>query len=142
MCIIVDASATRDLAEPTDDGKPVLNWLLKGKGGLIIGGYLSTELERSSRLRATFVVLNQAGRLRRLADDKVRQVAEQIKLRDICCSNDCHVVAVAIISGCRLIFSRDKDLGKDLKNREIVNPAAAIYKSKDHKHLLTECECI
>jgi hypothetical protein len=142
MCIIVDASVMGDLAAPTDDGKPVLNWLLRGKGGLIVGGHLTTELARSSRLRATFVVLNQAGRLHRLDDSKVREVTEQIKTRDVCCSDDWHLIAVTIISGCRLIFTRDIDLGKDLKNKDIVTPTASIYKTKDHKHLLTTCDCI
>jgi predicted nucleic acid-binding protein len=138
MCIIVDANAARDLSAPTDDGRPVLEWLLKGRGGLIIGGLLKRELGRSG-MRDTLVVLGRAGRLHNIDDAQVQSVATKIERK--CCSNDCHVVAAAIVSGCRLIFSRDQNLHKDAKNRDILNPAASIYQSKSHKHLLTDCHC-
>jgi predicted nucleic acid-binding protein len=141
MCIIVDANAARDLSAPTDDGKPVLDWLLKGKGALIVGGRLKTELSRSG-LRSTLVVWDQAGRLRKFDDTKVLEVSTHIDARRICCSNDCHVIALAIVSRCRLIFTKDKNLHKDIKNKEILNPTASVYKSKKHKHLLRECHCI
>jgi hypothetical protein len=138
MCIIVDANAARDLSAPTDDGKPVLQWLLKGRGALIVGGQLKRELGRGG-LRQTLVVLGQAGRLHQLDDDKVQSVATKIK--NDCCSNDCHVVAIAIVSRCRLIFTKDQNLHKDMKNKDILNPVASIYQSKAHKHLLTDCHC-
>ena len=58
-----------------------------------------------------------------------------------CCSDDPHVVAVVQMSGCGLIFSRDKNLHKDVHNRDIVNHGVSIYQCKDHDHLLTECKC-
>jgi rRNA-processing protein FCF1 len=139
MCIIADANVLGDLNTPSEDGEPVMNWLLKGRGALIIGGYLKRELERSRKLCATLVVLDQAGRLHRLNDEKVKGVAEKIEKG--CCSDDSHVVAAAIISGCRLVFTKDQALHKDLKNKDIINPSASIYQSKSHKHLLTDCDC-
>jgi len=138
MCIIIDANVVGDLSTMTDDAKPVLNWLLKGNGRLVIGGKLTLELDRTG-LRSTLVVLDQAGRLKKLNDEKVRNKATSIA--NLCCSNDCHVVAVALLSGCRLIFTKDHKLHKDMKNTKIVNPAASIYQSKSHKNLLTDCHC-
>jgi predicted nucleic acid-binding protein len=140
MCIIVDANVARHLSAPTDDGEPILKWLLRGKGGLVVGGHLKKELARSG-LRAILVVLNQAGRLHTLDDDRVMAASKQISDKGICCSNDCHVIAVAIVSGCRLIFTKDQDLHKDAKNTNILRPAASIYQTKEHRHLLTECRC-
>jgi hypothetical protein len=140
MCIIVDANSARDLSAPTADGKPVLKWLLTGKGGLIVGGLLKRELVRAG-LQSTMVALSRAGRLRNLDDGKVSDVAAQICAGKKCLSNDPHVLAVAIVSGCRLFFTKDKDLHKDIKNKEILNPSASIYTSQSHKHLLTECRC-
>jgi len=40
MCIIIDANVIGDLSAMTDDAKPVLKWLLTGKGRLVIGGQL------------------------------------------------------------------------------------------------------
>jgi rRNA-processing protein FCF1 len=137
MCIIVDTNAAHDLSGPTPDGSPVLRWLLYGKGGLVVGGNLRRELSKS--MRGTLVVLNRAGRLWSIDDGAVEKMADRIKRT--CVSNDSHVLAVAAISGCRLIFTKDKKLHKDAKNKKLLDPPAAIYKSKAHQHLLTVCRC-
>jgi len=85
--------------------------------------------------------LNRAGRLHRFDDAKVQAITDDLKAKKACHSDDPHVVALALESGCRLVFSKDKKLHKDLQNRDIVNPSASIYQTKDHKHLLTECRC-
>jgi hypothetical protein len=60
MCIIVDANAICDLSGPTDDGKPVLRWLLTNKGAVIVGGKLKRELHRGG-MGATLAELDRAG---------------------------------------------------------------------------------
>ena len=139
MCIILDADCIKDMNGPSEDGKPVLRWLLTGGGGLIVGGKQKRELSRSEKLMATMVTLSQAGKLHTLDDAKVEALTETLKPN--CQSNDPHVIAVAALSGCRLIFSRDQNLHKDAKNKQILSPAASIYKSKDHQHLLEPCHC-
>jgi rRNA-processing protein FCF1 len=141
MCIIVDANCIHELAAPTNDGKPILKWLLTGKGGLIVGGLLKDELDRGG-LRATLAELNRAGKLHTLDDSKLSEVSGRLKKDGRCRSNDPHVIAVAIVSGCRLIFTKDKKLHKDVKNRKILNPTASIYKSRKHHHLLEPCNCV
>jgi hypothetical protein len=112
-----------------------------GKGAIIIGGKLKSELFKT-KIRTTLVTLEQAGRLHRLYDEKVRIVSDEIKNNKLCKSDDPHVIATMLVSQCRLIFTRDKNLHKDATNLAIVNPAASIYSSRAHKHLLTKCECI
>jgi hypothetical protein len=140
MCIIVDTNCAAHLSNRTADGEPVLRWLLKGNGGLILGGKLASELARSG-LTDVLVALNRAGRLKRVDDARVDKISEGLRERKICASNDEHVLATAIASGCRLIFSNDKLLHKDAKNPKILKPVASIYKSHSHQHLLTECKC-
>jgi len=77
------------------------------------------------------VQLNRAGRLHRIREKEVNTASKKHKLEELCCSNDQHVVAVALASGCRLIFSRDKNLHKDVQNKHIMTPSASIYQSKD-----------
>jgi rRNA-processing protein FCF1 len=139
MCIIIDANVINDLNTPTEDGVPILKWLLTGGGALIVGGQLRRELARSSKMRSTMVTLSQAGKLHSLDDEKVRTLADRIQTN--CHSNDPHVIAVAVVSGCRLIFSRDHNLHKDAKNKDILSPSAAIYQNKAHQHLLQVCHC-
>lgn len=141
MCIIIDANVVGDMNQPSEHGKPVIKWLLTGGGALIVGGELRRELSVSGKMRETLVTLSRAGKLHNLDDAKVKAKAEEIKARRICKSNDPHVIATALLSGCRLIFSRDRGLHKDAKNKEILNPAASIYQSKDHERLLTPCHC-
>lgn len=140
MCIIVDANSVHELKRPTEDGKPVIKWLLSARGGLIVGGKLKRELARSG-FGPTMVVLDQAGQLKKLDDAGVDNMAQKITTDGKCCSNDHHIIAAAIISGCRLLFSKDKNLHADVKNRAILDPPASIYTSKEHRHLLTECRC-
>jgi rRNA-processing protein FCF1 len=139
MCIIIDANVIGDLNGPTEDGAPILRWLLTGGGGLIIGGKLRRELSRSSKMRLTMVALSQAGKLHSLDEEKVQTLTDNLK--ESCCSDDPHVIAAAVASGCRLIFSRDQNLHKDAKNKDILSPAATIYQNKAHKHLLETCHC-
>ena len=141
MCMIVDANVAGELLQKTPDAVPVLNWLLTSKGGaLVIGGKLTTELTRTG-FRQTLIVLDQAGRLRRQDDAKIKDVASQIEKKGMCRSDDAHIIATAIVSGCRLVFTRDKNLQKDIKNRDVLNPSGSIYSSQDHTHLLTPCKC-
>jgi predicted nucleic acid-binding protein len=139
MCIIIDANVISDLNAPTEDGAPILKWLLTGGGGLIVGGKLKLELARSSKMRSTMVTLSQAGKLHSLDDEKVKTLADKIK--NNCHSDDRHVIAAAVESGCRLIFSRDHNLHKDAKNKDILSPTASIYQNKAHQHLLETCHC-
>jgi hypothetical protein len=140
MCIIVDADSVHHVAKSTDDGKPVVKWLLKGRGGLIVGGKIKRELDRAG-FGPTMLVLDRAGRLKQLNDSHVDELAKKITQGGKCKSNDTHVIAAAIMSGCRLVFSKDQDLHADVKNRAILNPPASIYQSHKHEHLLTGCNC-
>jgi hypothetical protein len=126
------------MAAKSQDALPVIRWLLLGKGGLIIGGKLSKELLRTN-FRDTMVVLDRAGRLHRQDDAKIEGLAARFQAD--CKSNDSHVLATAAVSGCRLVFTRDKVLQQDLKDKKILDPIASIYSSAGHKHLLTTCEC-
>ena len=140
MCIIIDANCVHHVVKLTDDGKPVVRWLLKGRGGLIAGGKIKRELHKAG-FSQTMVVLDRAGKLKLLDDTQVDDLADKIKDGGSCRSNDAHVLAAAIMSGCRLLFSKDHNLHADAKNRTILDPPASIYQSRDHEHLLTECGC-
>lgn len=139
MCIIVDANVANDLCNGTEDSAPVLKWLLTGGGALIIGGKLTGELFRT-KLRDTLVVLDRAGRLRRVDSVRIEEVESKLD-KDSCRSDDLHIIATAVVSGCRLVYTRDQNLQKDMKNKKVVDPVASIYTKRSHRHLLHPCEC-
>lgn len=149
MCAIVDANVANEVfgPNPTPAGAEFFNWIERGSVQLVLGGEQLRELERGSpgfREWARDSIL--AGRLRQLDEDEVNVRSNHIghskKLR----SNDPHVLAVAQLSGARLLFTNDDDLQRDFKTKEhIDNPRGRIYhtrRSKEvtatHKRLLRD----
>ena len=63
-----------------------------------------------------------------MADEEVEACTEEIRKREVCRSDDEHVLALALVSGARLLYTNDAALIEDFKNRDIVrNPRGAIY---------------
>ena len=64
--------------------------------------------------------------------------AEEGKLvaADACKSDDQHVVALASVSGCRVVYSHDGALHGDLTNTSLLTPKCKIYQDETHVHLL------
>lgn len=149
MCAIVDVNIAREVfgPNPTPAGAAFFDWINRGSGRLVTGGQQLKELETGSpgfRKWASVAIL--AGVVRRLDEDEVDAKSNHIghskKLR----SNDPHVLAVAQLSGARLLFTNDDDLQRDFKRKEnIDNPRGRIYhtrRSKEvtatHKRLLRD----
>jgi hypothetical protein len=56
-------------------------------------------------------------------------------------SNDVHILALARVSGARVLFLRDNNLHSDFKNTKILRPKGKIYQGQRHKKLLDEVLC-
>ena len=148
MCAIVDTNVASEVfgPNPTPAGAEFLHWIERRSVQLVIGGELLRELEETPGFRDWASAAILAGRLRCLDDDEVDAKSNHIghskKLR----SNDPHVLAVAQLSGARLLFTNDDDLQRDFKTKEhIDNPRGRIYhtrRSKEvtatHKRLLRD----
>ena len=60
-----------------------------------------------------------------------------VKALSICVSNDPHVIALARISGARLLCSRDQKLHSDFGNKHLVdNPRGSVYQDIPHAPLI------
>lgn len=71
-----------------------------------------------------------AGRARRIRDAVVDKETESIRAGENCRSNDFHVIALARVSGARLLFTNDRTLEQDFKDRSLVpDPRGKIYKT-------------
>ena len=63
-----------------------------------------------------------------MADEDVEAHTDELRQREICRSDDEHVLALALVSGAGLLYTNDVALIEDFKNREIVqNPGGKIY---------------
>lgn len=131
MCAIVDANVASEVfgSRPRPAGEMFFAWLNKGSGRLVVGGKLLEELEASTqhfRIWASEVAL--AGRMRIVSKSEVDARAEQIRSEGAINSNDPHVLALAQISGARLLYTNDGDLQKDFRDRSLIdNPPGRIY---------------
>ena len=91
----------------------------------------------------------QSGRLLRTDDDSVDQYTAKLVAEGVCRSNDQHVIALAQVSGARLLYANDGKLQTDFGNRMLISqPRGKVYSTKkypelrpSHKQLLRRNTC-
>ena len=130
MCGIVDANVANEVFgdDRPPAGQRFFDWLSSPRGQLVVGGELRRELGRDKRFVRWLGNAIRYGRARTMANEDVEACTEELRQRDICKSDDQHVIALATVSGARLLYTNDAALIEDFKNREIVrNPRGAIY---------------
>ena len=130
MCAILDKNVVGQVfgSQAPPAGKGFLNWLNSGNGLLVVGGELRRELNESSNFKEWLQQATLAGLVRLYNDDKVNDRAEELKNADSCRSDDPHIVALAQVSGARLLFTNDDDLKKDFTDKKLINdPPGKVY---------------
>lgn len=117
---------------------------------LVTGGRQRDELMRSGeQMRHWLAELQRAGRLTRVDDRQVN-----LRCREICnaserdgglyVSDDPHVIALAQVSGARMLFTNDQQLTKDFKKKRLIDaPRGSVYSTqrggelkRSHRELL------
>ena len=146
MCAIIDASIVHQVfgSDRTDAGTAFFTWIASGNGRLVAGGKLLKELSRSEAFRSWWSQAQLAGRTTTFQEETVDRQTQEVEREGVHRSNDPHVLALAQISGARLLFTNDLDLQKDFKNSELIEPSGGrIYTTirsatfgKAHKNLL------
>ena len=96
-----------------------------------MGGKLRQEMSDDGRNRnfmRVHVQLRLDGRVKDIQDEQVDAETASLEARQICRSNDAHVLALARVSGARLLYTNDQDLQDDFNDRQIVNyPRGRVY---------------
>ena len=136
MCAIVDSNVANEVfgGDPPEAGRRFRHWLGSGNGRLVVGGRLLAELKGNGDFREWFQQNDLSGRLLQVKDEKVARQEQRIKQTNLCTSNDEHVVALAIASGARLLYTNDNLLMDDFRNGSIVpGPPGKIYTTRDRK---------
>ena len=131
MCAIVDASVIGEVfgraRSRTPAAQKFFEWLNAGTGILVIGGKLRSELERSKAFRGWALTAIQTGKLVSINDDSVNTRAGQLR-EFIRKQDDPHVIALAQISGARLLYSNDRGLIQHFKDEQFIScPQGSIY---------------
>lgn len=137
MCAIVDANVANEVfgPNPTPAGEMFFHWLNKGSNRLVVGGKLLEELETGSPdFRDWAREVARSGHMKILNENEVRKRTAQIEREEQHTSDDPHVLALAQLSGTRLLYSNDGDLQQDFKNRRLIHPQGNIYSTRENKN--------
>ena len=136
MCAIVDANVANEVfgPNPTLAGERFFSWINKGSNRLVVGGKLLKELEAGSpcfRDWARQVTLS--GRMKILDESEAQARTDQIEQQGLHTSDDPHILAVAQLSGARLLYSNDGELQQDFRDRKLIDPPGSIYSTRKNK---------
>lgn len=144
MCLIIDANVAHEIASdpPKRDALPVIHRVHSRQLKIALGGELVREL-MSTSVRRWLVQQVRSGNTIRYGDAQVAAHDAAVKAAGLCRSNDTHVLALALVSAARVLYSRDTNLQADFRNPRIINaPRGSIYSSYRHDHLLQHApEC-
>ena len=138
MCAILDANIVGQVfgAERPAAGRAFFDRIDSGRVRLVVGGGLRRELDRSEAFQKWRRQAELAGRITLLNDDAVDQTARRLEQENACRSDDEHVIAVARLSGARLLYSNDAKLQGDFTNKALVDrPRGKVYSTRRHEHL-------
>lgn len=146
MCAIVDADRLHQVfgENRSEAGEFFFEWISNGSGLLVVGGQVRAEMDKYSKFKAWFRTALKFGRARTVDDNAVEFETVFLRGQRICKSNDVHVLALARVSGARLLFTNDGNLQRDFGDPKIIrNPRGSVYStrvdltvSRTHRELL------
>lgn len=139
MCLILDTNMYGSfLASDNEDMIPVRDWIDNKTGKIAYSptGKMKNELDKYPKMRKRVEEYRRSERIKRVPPEAVEQ--EKIRLsQSQLQSDDPDIIALAQVSGVRLLVSGDQKLHADFKN--IVG--GSIYQTQRHTHLLKRDIC-
>ena len=137
MCAIIDADTVHEVfgSNKNESGEAFFDWIVEGRGHLIVGGKNEEELTRGSKeFRDWKWQLQSAGKMTIEDDEKVKNKTDKLINDGVCLSNDAHVIALAQVSGARLLYSNDGNLQQDFNNYRLVrSPRGKVFTTNNEK---------
>ena len=144
MCIIVDTNKLGTfLADPPDDdSRPIHKWLERRAGSIVYstGGRFAQEIQ--GRVRTRLAAYVRAGRAKLIPGSLFADDERDLKVRTDLRSDDPHVLALARAAGARLLYTADRNLISDFKDRRFIDgPRGKVYSGAGNAGLLTRSVC-
>ncbi len=155
MGAIVDANVADEVfgSNRSEAGRQFFDWIDAGKGILMVGDGILKEFGRTSfrkeKIKDWIRQAILAGNVREFKEPEIKRLKTGLLDERRCKSDDPHVLALAQVSGARLLYSNDKNLQRDFKNKKLIDqPRGKVYSTisgdgklqKSHKKLLLELE--
>jgi len=117
------------VSQPTTAASKFREWIESGKSRLVVGGLLKKELTADKESVKNWLSEGERiGFVKFVPDEKVDALTAKIRKSNVCKSNDAHVIALAQVSGARLLYANDEQLEKDFGKKQLVdNPRGVLY---------------
>ncbi len=142
MCVIVDTNkfaAFCDLAD--EEANPLRKWVDEA-GSIAYSTHSEFAVETTREWEEQIKMHVRRGSVKLVPPDTLSPEIELIKRSGYCRSDDWHILALARVAGARLLYTSDKNLTMDFKNKAIISgPRGKVYSSKNHKSLLRKGIC-
>ena len=142
MCAIVDANVTFEVfgKKQTEAGRKFRDWLDSNRGKLVVGGKNLTELAHNGNFQRWFQEARRlTGRVRQVGTAQIEAQQEDLRRSGLLRSDDEHVLALALVSGARLLYSNDGGLKDDFSNARILQrPRGRVYTTRESKSFTSE----
>lgn len=147
MAIIIDTNCIANVFSPKtanhSEFKPVLEWILLGKGLMIYGGSkYREELKKTAKYLPIIRLLKDVGKAIEGAENDIDEY--QLKVEELTDSEDFddpHLPAISVITKCRIICSADTrsiPFVSDKKYYPKGFTTPVYYTSSTNKNLLTD----
>ena len=136
MCLILDANKFSDYLNPEDENmEPVRRWI-KTSGKIIYSPTvkLKQELDRHEKMRLQIDEYRNNGSLRQYPAQEVEKTKTKLPPLK---SDDPDIIALASVSGVKLLVSGDTNLHTDFKN--VIG--GSVYQTRNHRRLLRPDTC-
>jgi len=151
MCVVIDMNVMNCVFNSNNQNheqfKPVKDWILNGKGKMVVGGdtYFE-ELGKLAKFRKFYLALRKAGKVVVVKPEKDIDALETKLDASLSHKNfdDPHIVALLIVSGCKIICSNDARAFPYFQKKEWYPKGRSlpkIYCDKSyskHKEILTD----
>lgn len=143
MCLIIDANCAAETltSSPSTAFAPVMSAILHKNAVMAMGGKkLREEYQRLAKVWRFIVLLDRAGKVAVCSDAAVDALHEELQNSGLLQSDDPHIIALAKVSGARLLCSKDQNLHKDFRSAKLISgPRGSVYQNESHAPLLGKC---
>tara|TARA_R110000823_G_scaffold315677_1_gene449424 strand:+ start:10811 stop:11278 length:468 start_codon:yes stop_codon:yes gene_type:complete len=151
MCLIIDVNSIPSVfdekASDHENFLPIKSWIYEGKGKIIYGGstFLG-ELGKLERYRRLFQLLSDAGSVVVLDKSEVDRHEDEVKKSMKRDCDDPHLIAIARVSKCKVICTKDARADKHIKDKNNYTKDSCppkIYRTKrSAQHLINDKNCV
>ena len=136
MCAIIDTSVLGDIVGKTrtEAGTAFLNGIIDGRGKIFYGGTRQlVEYSKVTGFPDLVQELERQGLAQELSKGEVDDLSARLVKDHVlrAKAKDSHILAIALLSGARLLYANDKNLHEDFKNTSIIYPKGKVYSTND-----------